>query len=125
MYKATITRTNKELSAREKIALKDLGGAVSLFDIVKPDESLIIEVDVVANVHVVNDKSDSGEYSVIVIKDTNGDIYSTGSEGFSTSIGDILDELCESGDTEPFKIKCYKKKSKNEKGYFISCSLMI
>lgn len=122
-YKAIVSRASRELSVKEKIMLKDMSDAEKLDDIVK-DSAVIINPDMYALVNVHNEKSDTKDYTKIVIIDKEGTKYTTGSMPFITTFFDIWGEMTDAGE-EDFTIKIYPKESKNYKGkYFITCSLV-
>lgn len=122
-YKAVVERASKELSAKEKIMLKDMSDAVKLDDIVK-ENPLIISPDYYAMVAVHNEKSDTKDYKKIVLVDKDGTKYTTGSMPFITTFEDIVDEMADAGEDD-YMIKIYPKESKNYKGkYFITCSII-
>lgn len=122
-YKATVARSNKELSVKDKIKLKDMSDAVKLDDVVK-DSAVIVEPVLYAIINVHNEKSDTKDYTKIVIVDKDGTKYITGSMPFITTFEDIVDEMVDAGEEE-YSIKIYPKESKNYKGkYFITCSLV-
>ncbi len=122
-YKATVARASKELSVKDKIKLKDMSDAIKLDDVVK-DSAVIVEPVLYAIINVHNEKSDTKDYSKIVIIDKDGTKYTTGSMPFITTFEDIVDEMTDAGEEE-FSIKIYPKESKNYKGkYFITCSLV-
>lgn len=122
-YKAVVERASKELSAKEKIMLKDMSDAQKLDDIVK-DNPLIISPDYYAIVAVHNEKSDTKDYKKIVLVDKDGTKYTTGSMPFITTFEDIVDEMADAGEDD-YMIKIYPKESKNYKGkYFITCSII-
>lgn len=122
-YKAVVERASKELSAKEKIMLKDMSDAVKLDDVVK-ENPLIISPDYYAIVGVHNEKSDTKDYKKIVLVDKDGTKYTTGSMPFITTFEDIVDEMADAGEDD-YAIKIYPKESKNYKGkYFITCSII-
>lgn len=122
-YKAVVERASKELSAKEKIMLKDMSDAVKLDDVVK-ENPLIISPDYYALVAVHNEKSDTKDYKKIVLVDKDGTKYTTGSMPFITTFEDIVDEMADAGEDD-YAIKIYPKESKNYKGkYFITCSII-
>ena len=122
-YKAVVARASKELSAKEKIMLKDMSDAVKLDDIVK-ENPIIINPDYYAIVDVHNEKSDTKDYKKIVLVDKDGTKYTTGSMPFITTFEDIVDEMADAGEDD-YAIKIYPKESKNYKGkYFITCSII-
>lgn len=123
-YKAVVARASKELSAKEKIMLKDMSDAVKLDDEVK-EQAIIIKPEFYAIINVHNEKSDTKDYTKIVIVDGDSGIkYTTGSMPFITTFEDIMEEMEDAGETD-FSLKVYAKESKNYKGkYFITCSII-
>lgn len=123
-YKAVVARASKELSAKEKIMLKDMSDAVKLDDAVK-EQAIIIKPDFYAIINVHNEKSDTKDYTKIVLVDGDSGIkYTTGSMPFITTFEDIMQEMEDAGETD-FSLKVYAKESKNYKGkYFITCSII-
>lgn len=123
-YKAVVARASKELSAKEKIMLKDMSDAVKLDDAVK-EQAIVIKPEFYAIINVHNEKSDTKDYTKIVIVDADSGIkYTTGSMPFITTFEDIMDEMEDAEETD-FSLKVYAKESKNYKGkYFITCSII-
>lgn len=123
-YKAVVARASKELSAKEKIMLKDMSDAVKLDDEVK-EQAIVIKPDFYAIINVHNEKSDTKDYTKIVLVDGDSGIkYTTGSMPFITTFEDIMEEMEDAGETD-FSLKVYAKESKNYKGkYFITCSII-
>lgn len=123
-YKAVVARASKELSAKEKIMLKDMSDAVKLDDAVK-EQAIVIKPDFYAIINVHNEKSDTKDYTKIVLVDGDSGIkYTTGSMPFITTFEDIMEEMEDAGETD-FSLKVYAKESKNYKGkYFITCSII-
>ena len=123
-YKAVVARASKELSAKEKIMLKDMSDAMKLDDEVK-EQAIVIKPEFYAIINVHNEKSDTKDYTKIVIVDGDSGIkYTTGSMPFITTFEDIMQEMEDAGETD-FSLKVYAKESKNYKGkYFITCSII-
>ena len=123
-YKAVVARASKELSAKEKIMLKDMSDAVKLDDEVK-EQAIVIKPEFYAIINVHNETSDTKDYTKIVIVDGDSGIkYTTGSMPFITTFEDIMQEMVDAGETD-FSLKVYAKESKNYKGkYFITCSII-
>lgn len=124
MYKVTIKESNKELSARERIKIKDTTNAIKL-DGVEPDEKLVFEPDYYAVLTIENDKADTQDkkYNQFIVVDKSGTKYVTGSKSFWDSFINIYNEMKE--ETEPYEIEVYKMPTKNYTGkYFITCSIV-
>lgn len=121
-YSVKIIESSRELSARERIALKDFGNAVPLDEATKDGKLVITPADY-AILAVHNEKSDNKDYTKYVIIDTAGTKYVTGSENFFSSFAEIMNEM--SAENEEFSIEVYQMESKNYKGKsFITCSIV-
>lgn len=121
-YNATISSASRELSARERIAIKNFSNAIPLDEATKDGKLVITPVDyAVLDVH--NEKSDNKDYKKFVVIDAAGTKYVTGSENFFDSFMEIMEEM--SGEDEEFSIEVYQMESKNYKGKsFITCSIL-
>ena len=121
-YSVEIIETSRELSAKQRIALKDTSDAIKL-DTACEEEAIIIEPVDYAILSIHNEKSDNKDYNNYVIIDKNGDKYVTGSTSFWSSFMDIYNEM--QGEDEAWSIKAYKLDSKNYKGKkFLTCSII-
>lgn len=122
-YSVEIKETSRELTAKQRIAIKDTAGAIKLDTAC--DEAISIEIEPVdyAVLAIHNEKSDNVDYENYVIIDKNGDKYVTGSTSFWNSFMDIYNEM--QGEEEAWSIKAYKLDSKNYKGKkFLTCSII-
>lgn len=121
-YSVEIKETSRELTAKQRIALKDTSDAFKL-DIACEENPIIIEPVDYAVLSIHNEKSDNVEYENYVIIDKSGDKYVTGSASFWSSFMDIYNEM--QGEDEAWSIKAYKLDSKNYKGKkFLTCSII-
>lgn len=121
-YSVTIKYVSKELSAKERVMIKDTTNAVSL-DEVTQGAKFVFEPDYYAILNVHNDKSEDKDYTKYLIVDKGGNKIVTGSESFFTAFNDIMDEM--EGTDENFEIEAYRLPSKNYKGKeFITCSIV-
>ena len=121
-YKVEIKECSKELSAKERIAIKDTSDAIKL-DTACEDASVVITPGAYAVLAIHNEKSDNTDYNNYIIIDKNGEKYVTGSESLWNSFKNIYDEMLDAD--EEYSVKCYKLDSKNYKGKkFITCSIM-
>lgn len=126
-YKATVRECSKELTAKERIILKDTSNAESL-DILTQEanfngKKVLINVDYYATLEIHNEKSDNKDYINFIVVDKDGKKYVTGSQSFISSFTDIVEEMTEAGETD-ITIEVYRKESKNYKGKdFITCSI--
>jgi hypothetical protein len=120
-YSVQIVECSKELSAKERILMKDTSDAVKLDDATQEGKVVIHpEAYVVLEVH--NEKSDNKDYKKYLILDTDGTKYDTGSESFWSSFKGIWDEMAD--EKEEWHIVAYRLPSKNRSGKdFITCSI--
>ena len=120
-YSAKIIESSKELTAKEKVMLKDLSNAQPLDSLVKDDDRILLNPDYYVIVAIHNEKARDGntDYENIVIIDKTGDKYKTGSQSFISTFQDIED--CD----EEWSLAVYAKESRNREGkYFITCSVV-
>lgn len=121
-YSVQVKEVSKELSHKEKVQITDLTDCVKL-DKATQEGEVLIDIDFYAILSVHNEKSDDKDYENYVIVDKNGTRYSTGSKSFFNSLVDICEEMKDSD--EEWKIKAYRKPSKNRQGKdFITCSIV-
>ena len=124
-YEVAVKEASKELSAKEKIRLKDLSNSINLDALTQQEGKVILDIDYYAIVGIHNEKSkERTDYDNIILVDVGGNKYNTGSQSFITAFTDIIDELADAGETE-CQIEVYRKESKNYKGKeFITCSIV-
>ena len=124
-YKAKVVDSWKELSVKEKIAYKETDSFDKLDDIVQPDASLVIGLVNYITIHVENPKAEQAEYNQYVLVADDGNNYVTSSDNFNDSMKSMLDEIKDAGDDiGDWKVKIYKRESKNFKGkYFLTCAI--
>ena len=121
-YSVKIVNASKELSARDRVAVKDTTNAIALDDATK-DSPLVIAIDYYVELAIHNEKSEDKDYKKYVVVDKSGNKFVTGSESFFTAMLEIMDEMAESG--ENFEIQVYRMPSKNYKGKeFLTCSIV-
>lgn len=120
-YAVKIVETSKELSAKERIAIKDTGDAIKLDKACEGQEVIFVpESYAVLAIH--NEKSDNTDYENYIITDTEGTKYVTGSKSFFNSFKSIWEEM--ENESEEWALKCYKLDSKNYNGkQFLTCSI--
>lgn len=122
-YKVSISEVSKELTARERIMLKDTSNAVKLDEAAKGDAPLIITPAAYAVLDIHNEKSDNVDYKNYIIMDASGTKYVTGSPSFWNSFIEIWEEM--ENESEEYSIEVYKMDSKNYKGkQFLTCSIV-
>ena len=124
-YEVNIVSATKELSAKEKIKLKDLSNSINLDNATQAEGKVVINYDYHVILEIHNEKSkDRKDYQNVVVVDKDGTKYNTGSESFLTTLEDITGEMLSAGE-EDFSIEVYRKDSKNYKGkQFITCSVL-
>lgn len=124
-FESKVVRATKELSAKEKIMLKDTTNAVKL-DEATMYGAVEIDYDFHAEISVHNERAPGAikDYTKYVIVDKSGQKYVTGSPSFIRALDDIIDEMTDAGETE-IKISCYRVDSKNYAGkQFLTCSII-
>lgn len=135
-YSAVIAFASKNLSAKEKVMLKDTTNALSLDTLTQPKpimdgdkqvgmepQSVVIDPAFYAVLDVHNEKAKDKDYKKYIIVDKAGTKYITGSESLIRSFIDIMDEMDESD--EEFQIEVYRMPSKNFQGRdFLTCSIV-
>ena len=122
-YEVKIKSTSKELTARERVMLKDTRNAIKLDEAVG-ETPLVISPDYYAVLDVHNEKSkEDKDFENYVVVDTDGNKYVTGSTSFFEAFTEIVEEM--GGTGEEYQIEIYKLDSKNYKGkQFITCSIV-
>ena len=121
-YSVKIERASKNLTAKERVALKDTTNAIPLDEATKAGK-VLIEPDFYVELAVHNERSEDKDYTKFVVVDKSGNKYVTGSKSFITAFVDILDEMADYG--EEFAIEAYRMPSKNYKGKeFLTCSIV-
>lgn len=124
-YSVLISEVSQELTAKERIMLKDTTNAIKLDDLTQEtDEKVIISPAIYAVLDIHNEKSEQNkDYKNFIIIDKSGKKYVTSSESFWNSFKDIANEMA--GETEEWSIEVYRVPSKNFKGKeFLNCSIM-
>ena len=126
-YSVEIIESSRELTAREKISIKDFSNALALDTelnsetdniVIAPAAYAILKVH---NEHSKNDK----EYKKYLITDSAGNKYVTGSDSFFTSFIEIFNSMAKDAPGEDYSIEVYKKPSKNYQGkHFLTCSIL-
>lgn len=121
-YAVTIKETSTQLSAKQRIAIKDTTNAMKLDEATANAENVLIYPEMWAVLAIHNEKSDDIDYENYVLVDKDGTKYVTGSKSFWTSFMDIYREM--ENEDEEWGIKVYRMESKNYKGkQFITCSI--
>lgn len=122
-YNVSIKEVSKELTARERIMLKDTTNAIKLDEAANGETPLVITPAAFAVLSIHNEKSDNVDYENYIIMDTKGTKFVTGSPSFWTSFTEIWEEMKD--EAEEYSIEVYKRDSKNYKGkQFLTCSII-
>lgn len=120
-YSVEIKEASVELSAKQRIALKDTTSALKLDEVTKSNP-IIIYPQMWAVLGIHNEKSDNVDYENYILVDRDGTKYVTGSRSFWTSFMDIYNEMV--NEDEEWGVKVFRVESKNYKGKeFITCSI--
>ena len=123
-YSAKVIEISKEVSAKQKIQLKDTTNCISLDEATNENDRMIISPDFYAVIAVHNEKSEDKDYEKYVVVDRAGNKYVTGSKSFFTALRDIMSDMAAEAQDEEYDIEVYRRESANYKGKtFITCSL--
>lgn len=124
-YEVKINATSKELSAKERIKMKDTTNCVKLDEVLADANKIMITPVAYVVLGIHNEKADDKDYEQYIIEDADGTKYLTGSNSFFDSFIDIWNEMESEAQGEEYQIEAYKVESKNYKGkYFYTCSIM-
>ena len=123
-YKAQVIEASKELSGKEKVALKNFADMIQLDEATKEtDAGVLIQVAWTAQVSVHNEKADNQDYTKYVYVDKDGTMYISGSEPLYRQYCDIAEDM--EGEEEEWGIKVIRKESANYKGKdFLTCVIV-
>jgi hypothetical protein len=122
-YEVEIIECSKELTARERIMMKDTSDDTKLEEATSETALVITPVAfAVLQIHNENSK-DNKDYKNFIVVDKDGTRYYTGSESFWSTFRDIWSDM--NGEEENWGIKAYQVPSKNRSGKnFITCSII-
>lgn len=122
-YVVNIAECSRELTARERIYMKDTTNAIKLDEVVADEKPFNIKPVDYAILMVHNEKAQGDkDYEQFIILAEDGNKYYTGSRSFWNAFYDIWSEMHDSG--EEYAIDIYKLDSKNYKGKkFLTCSI--
>lgn len=125
-YSVSIEQTSKELTAKERVQIKDTGDCVHIDAATQESDngSIVINPAWYAILSIHNDKSQDKDYENYVIVDRDGTRYVTGSHSFMDAFLNIFEEM-ETVTDEEWALKVYRLPSKNRAGKdFITCSVI-
>lgn len=125
-YSTKISKASRELTIEEKFLLKDFNDSIGLDTVVTEENSIILDVDCIAEVAIHNEKAKQDkDYTTIVILCKDGTKYTTSSNSVRDAVTDIMEETAEEGITD-YCIKVFKKPSKNYAGKsFMTASIVF
>ena len=122
-YSVKVVECTKDLTAKERVKIKDTTNAIRLDEATKSG-SIVIAYDYHAVLAIHNEKLDDPDYRHYIVVDKAGNKYVTGSESFFTAMTEIVDEMSAAGETD-YELDVYRMDSKNYKGkQFITCSIV-
>lgn len=122
-YSVKVVECAKDLTAKERVKIKDTTNAIRLDEATKSG-SIVIAYDYHAVLAIHNEKLDEPDYRQYIVVDKAGNKYVTGSESFFTAMTEIVDEMSAAGETD-YELEVYRMDSKNYKGkQFITCSIV-
>lgn len=115
---------DKELTGKEKVALKNFADMIQLDEVTQEHEDgVLINVDFVAVIEVHNEKADTKDYKKQVYVDKDGQMYISGSESLFRQYESIYEDMKD--DPEEWGIKVIRKESSNYKGKdFLTCVIV-
>lgn len=115
---------DKELTGKEKVALKNFADMVRLDEVTQEhEEGVLINVAFVAVIEVHNEKADIKDYEKQVYVDKDGQMYISGSESLFRQYKSIYEDM--EGDPEEWGIRVIRKDSANYKGKdFLTCVIV-
>ena len=122
-FRTEVIKSSRELTAREKVQLKDTAGCTSLDLVSKTDPDAVIMVTgyVILGVHIDSEKGEK-DYEQLVILSDNGEKYITGSGSFRSSFLGIWEDM--QTDPVPWGIKVKRIPSKHFGGDFLKAVLV-
>ena len=121
-YEAKVVETSMELTAKQRVMLKDTSDAIKIDESAKV-EDLIIDVADYAVIDIHNSQAENTDYSVYVLIDQQGQRYVTGSDVFFEKFKGIWDEMKDSG--EDWQLRCFRAPSKSRSGqFFLNCTII-
>lgn len=119
----TIAESSKELTARERVALKHPENTVAVNELLEREGEFTFTPSWYASVKIEDPEAPEDErvrFTYLLAAD-DGTLYGTGSESLMTAFLDIFKEMDGSG--EEYEIRVYKTRSKNGRNY-TTCSLV-
>lgn len=120
-YSVSIVQVSAELTAKERIKIKDTTDALKLDDCTQV-EAIVLYPKMWAELNIYNENSESKDYKNYIIVDNENRKFVTGSESFWSSFMQIAEEM--KNEKEEWGIRVYRMPSKKYSGKtFITCSI--
>lgn len=123
-YSAKVVEATRELTGKERVAIKTFANALQLDTVTQNyEDGILIDIDYVAKVAVHNEKSDNKDYNKYIYMDKDGTMYVSGSETLYRAYQEIAEEM--ENEDEDWAIKVIRKESSNYKGKdFLTCVIV-
>ena len=122
-YKAKFITATRELTAKERIAVKTFADVCMLDSYTEEHGDVLINLDYVAEIAIHNEELENPNYSKFVYVDKDGTMYVSGSETLHRAYEDIAEEM--EDEEEEWGIKVCRKASVNFKGKdFLTCTII-
>ena len=126
-FNTKISASSRDLSAKERVMIKNIADAIQLDSLVKDEtsEPAVIYPDYWVELEIHNEHANgASDYTKFVIVDKrDGAKYVTGSSSFINAFNDIADEIADEPDMDEWGIKVFRRPSKNYSGSFITCAI--
>ena len=124
-YKAEIIESTRNLTVRERIAIKDTTNCKALDQVTFENGSVDIDYDYHVKLKIHNPLSDNPDYEKLVIVDKSGERYITGSKSLEEAMMGIVDEMVDAGEGDNIRLHVYRMESRNYEGkQFLTCSII-
>lgn len=123
-YEVKIESCTKELTHKERVAIKNFADCLQLDELTQEkSDGVVIDIDFMVQFSVHNEKSDNKDYTKLVIVAKDGKKYITGSDTLQREVESMIEEM--DGCNEEWGIKVIRKPSKNFKGgEFLTCVIV-
>lgn len=123
-YSAKVVEATRELTGKERVAIKTFANALQLDTVTQNyEDGILIDIDYIAKVAVHNEKSDNKDYNKYIYMDKDGTMYVSGSETLYRAYQEIAEEM--ENEDEDWAIKVIRKESSNYKGKdFLTCVIV-
>lgn len=125
-YEVKITGASRELTAKEKIMLKDTNDCVSLDVETREHGFVIIDLHLYAFLDVHNEASEDKDYRQLILIDNTGIKYVTGSKPLMEKFETMTDDIADMDESNtPWQLKVFRKPSRQRQGVeFMTCTII-